>query len=376
MFKKTLPFIAIFALSIGVALTTFVQERAQKAEAAVDGVSIELTGMSTPITKNGTWSWRADLLASNHVGEKVSSETVVSWCRETFGKQGESEGRICSRDLTANEFISELKREKKDLTLQNSNFTLSHPAVSCGRVYLEILGLDGVLGSEVYDTGVGCQDSDIPTPTPTKEPTYGLQDSEGNDISFSEIIRDLFSIFGSKVDEGIIGDEDPSDPNQPTPVPNPNPELATSCPIPNATIVCGSKWNPINGCGHCGQGYGQTQNCQPGWGTEYGLDIKGVPGTGAQLPDINSRKVSWVHVDETRKSGQAIQRYAGRDDDGNTYWLQFHHTAIGSGLGLRNQAQSGSIGGQVCPTCNHVHVQLGIGNVKGNWVDATQYMCR
>lgn len=195
--KKTAPFIAIFALSLGVATYTFIQNSTRQAEAAIDGVNIELTNQSAPKVQKSTWRWRADLLASSHVGEKIETETIVSWCRETFGKAGESEGRICTSDLSPTEFISALKQEKKTITLQNSNFELVHPSVNCGRVYIEILGLDGVLGSEVYDAGVECKDTDIPTPTTTPEPQYGINDSQGNPISLSAIISDLFGIFGS-----------------------------------------------------------------------------------------------------------------------------------------------------------------------------------
>ncbi len=197
MLKKVIPFIAIFVLSLGVAVTTFIQENTRQAEAAVDGINIELTNQSASLDAKSNWSWRADLLAENHIGEKVDTESVVSWCRETFGKKGESEGRICNSDLTPAEFISVLKREKKSITIQNSNFEVVHPGVKCGRVYLEIYGLDGVLGTEVYDTGIECKDSDIPTPTLTGEPQYGLLDENGNELSFSELIKDIFSIFGS-----------------------------------------------------------------------------------------------------------------------------------------------------------------------------------
>ena len=94
------------------------------------------------------------------------------------------------------------------------------------------------------------------------------------------------------------------------------------------------------------------------------------PGQAILLPSIEGQNVSWYHADEKRYITNSIQRYQGIAN-GKTYILQFHHTRRGSGIGLKTRAQSGQPGGYVCPSCDHVHIQI----AQNGWKDATKYYC-
>ncbi|MFQ5452372.1 MAG: hypothetical protein ACE5DQ_02295, partial [Candidatus Paceibacterota bacterium] len=56
--KKTLPFLAIFALTLVVAGTSFIQNYAERARAQAEGVSVNLTNIQAPLNNDSTWKWR------------------------------------------------------------------------------------------------------------------------------------------------------------------------------------------------------------------------------------------------------------------------------------------------------------------------------
>lgn len=159
------------------------------------------------------------------------------------------------------------------------------------------------------------------------------------------------------------------------------------CPIPNGIITCGSKNMPIGGCGHCGVGYEAfMKNCTyPG--INYAMDIGGADNAPVILPSVNGKTISWTFVDQTNEvrppllgASQAIQLYAGTNTEtGEKYWIQFHHTNIGSGV--PGTHLSGERGANICSGgCNmgHVHVEFAKVDTSGNnvWVDAPTYFCK
>ncbi len=159
------------------------------------------------------------------------------------------------------------------------------------------------------------------------------------------------------------------------------------CPISNGIITCGSKNVPIGGCGHCGIGYeAYMKNCTyPG--IYYAMDIGGANDAPVILPSVNGKTISWTFVDQTNEiyppllnAPQAIQQYAGTDvETGEKYWIQFHHTGIGSGV--PGTHSSGERGANICSGgCNmgHVHVEFAKIDTSGKniWIDAPTYFCK
>jgi hypothetical protein len=160
----------------------------------------------------------------------------------------------------------------------------------------------------------------------------------------------------------------------------PGPGDATSCPIANGVLTCGSQMTPVDGplglCGHCGVGYNAPCNYE---GTKFAIDIDGVAGDNVVLPLINGHNVKWTFFyEEPRGTGEAILGYGGEDTvTGDTYYLQLHHVAAGSQN--RNEAYSGDSGARICSTCDHLHVQMGAGATGPNtttWLDGAQFFCR
>ncbi len=151
---------------------------------------------------------------------------------------------------------------------------------------------------------------------------------------------------------------------------------ASSCPIPNGKALCGSKFTPLNGCGHCGIGYPPDQvvaNC--GFpGTQYSLDITAAVSQPAYLPQVNGEMIQWAYMG----SESTIQKYAGTAaNTSKKYYLQFHHTQPGSAS--VNGGPSGTVGAVIGAGNNHLHIQIGEGGTnQGNtsWLDAAQYFCR
>lgn len=186
-------------------------------------------------------------------------------------------------------------------------------------------------------------------------------------------------------DEGAGGEQFPTpDPNQPTPpyatpvlLPTNPPSQTGNCAQPLGSYICGSRTTPLAGCGHCGVGYPASErarNCDRGndelWGTAYAIDIKKTPNESITMPAIFGESVTWYHYAEKKYSNNAIQRYSGIAN-GEAYILQLHHTKIGSGIGIGKTIQSGQRGGQVCSTCDHVHIQI----AQDRWKNAASYYC-
>lgn len=159
---------------------------------------------------------------------------------------------------------------------------------------------------------------------------------------------------------------------------------ASSCPIPRGTVTCGSKFTPVNGCGHCGIGYGEeniSMNCNnPAYtAINYAIDIGGNAGSPVYLPQINGHAVKWTWGTEGKTNSGWIQKYAGTDEvNQDKYYIEFHHTVSGSGN--PGTHLSGEVGATICGDCNvtpHAHVELGSGNSFGsNNLDAALYLCR
>lgn len=253
IFKKTLPFLALFFISLAVAGFTFIQNYTQSAKAETEGVAVTLTNITAPIKTDDTWRWRVDVSAKNHIGEQTVVNYTTSWCKETFGEAGEEKGRICNRDLTPDDFIRIIAADTKSIVIGNTNFEVSHASVPCGRVYLEFEALGGSIGAEVYDTGKGCTKEDISL-SPTPNNTYGQTfTSDGQPLSLQEIIHDIFSIFNpffegnddtsdtgtppsQPTQPGNPGEPQPTNPLEPQPSPAPEPPRIGQCGQDRASV--------------------------------------------------------------------------------------------------------------------------------------------
>ena len=161
--------------------------------------------------------------------------------------------------------------------------------------------------------------------------------------------------------------------------------LASSCPIPNGVVTCGSKFTAAqNGCGHCGAGYGASRWCTGPEAYEainYSIDIGGAWGQETFLPMVKGNVVSWTRLSPITGTDQEIQRYAGTDTTtGEQYYIQFHHTIKGSAP--EGTRLSGEHASNICNNCSgvsgpHVHIEFGSSGASGTqWLDAPLYFCQ
>ncbi len=212
--------------------------------------------------------------------------------------------------------------------------------------------------------------------------TYAYPDDTFSEEAVKFLPRFLCLYFELANCESINSTPDPNtpDPTYPTPelLQTPIPTKPGSCAQPGGRFLCGSRAVPLAGCGHCGLGYPASQqkaNCDNGkaetWGTAYAIDVSLKPYEPVFLPSIEGQTVTWTFYAERKYSDNAIQRYRGIAN-GKTFVVQFHHTQIGSGIGIGKTATSGQIGAKVCPSCDHTHIQIMQGN---SWKSATSYYC-
>lgn len=178
---------------------------------------------------------------------------------------------------------------------------------------------------------------------------------------------------------------------------------SASCPIPTGTVTCGTKDNPaiyspglgFSSCGHCGAGYdaGADQCINYPEGTSNGIDVAVIPYRGTaedkvndyaeiRFPTINGHKADWTLVykyPQQDTGNQQILGYKATDTTtGENFYVQFHHSAPGSGS---PSGRSGEVAGKVCGGgCNvfHSHIQIQTGSAlgQGRWLSAADFFCK
>jgi len=163
------------------------------------------------------------MTASKHVGETITIQYGVYWCKTSSGSRGEGQGGPCAPDLTPADFSETLIFEEKQLLVRNTTFESPHRGVSCGRIQIDIGGLGGILGGDTYDTGVSCGEQPPPpppggsTPTPIppgEEPTIPSTVTEDQqallDIAMSLFTDLLEGNFTNQPDDGSGGGPAPT----------------------------------------------------------------------------------------------------------------------------------------------------------------------
>ncbi|OGK39119.1 hypothetical protein A2966_05235 [Candidatus Roizmanbacteria bacterium RIFCSPLOWO2_01_FULL_41_22] len=379
--KRVLPFLAIFIFSLSYAGYTFIQQATAPAKAEGEDITVDIVNIKAPINTTSLWQWNAIVVINNFFKDPVRADYTVNWCSGTTGQKGPVTEK-CDPEKYGTDFKGSLLKGTMTIQAKNSITKIEHQAIDCGRVQISVNALGKTEIESIYDTGVECSDLSANA----LSATTGLKSGS----SAMQIIRDFLDILPIGDIEENVPDSGIPSPGEGSPPPGSdekgkqNPQgISLSCPISNGIAFIGSRDNPINGSGHCAPGYAFPENCnqypnEPApraeyWGTAYAFDMGGTGGQTLLLPTVNGEVVEWIHVDETGKGSQAIQRFTTKIN-GDDYLLQYHHAQPGSGPGVGNSKLSGQIGATIWSGGNHVHTQLGLGSSRaGAWVDATRY---
>lgn len=391
IFRRIIPYLAIFVVTFSIAGFQLFQDIAGSAEAG-DDYTVDIRAVNTPLTTTDEWEWSVAVV-NDRPEEVPELGYKVNWCSFTEGGYAEVLDESCGNKDDI-DFLYDVSDGTLNTRAPESIHTLKHQSVSCGRIELEIMQGEEIIKTHILDTGKEC------TTTSYSAGFGGNVDSSEDPIDFiNEVYCDLFECEGA-VDEGEVARQnDPGDPNNPDPIDpgqsNPPPPksndsgLTLSCPIPSGNTFVGSFWTPVNGYGHCDAAYNSSasryQNCRGGrdviWGTAYGIDVRASAGQNLFLPTINGETVTWNHYNERPSAvspGQSIHRYS-TTYNGERIALQYHHAGTGTQPPVGANIQSGSIGTTTCTNgCDHVHIQLRLGskasgqNSQG-WVDAGAY---
>lgn len=153
-----------------------------------------------------------------------------------------------------------------------------------------------------------------------------------------------------------------------------------SCPIPGATVTCGSKFTPRYDCGHCGLNYPDTTNScsNPNYiGINYAEDIGGNDLQPYVFPSIGGHNIDWTFSSQTSSSPGVTLNYSGIDPLTNDqYWLEYHHSDAGSNV---SSGKSGETAGRICGNgcgARHVHVELAkVGSSGRQYIDGGADIC-
>lgn len=376
--KKIAPFILIFIFSLSIATNELFSLYSTRAKAADEGININLTNLSAPLTQYSKWKWQANVYATKHLGEQLDFNILVHWCDNSDSLNENN----CSKKNNPQAYLAYYPNSKTALIDNETSFNFEHQSFPCGRINLEIQYNNIPISTGFYNTGIECNlNQEYHRLSYQENSLQGLNEKQQEtNNSPGKLIDDIFSMFNFfKLPSS--DNEDGADQNNEPP---PRAPGSNACPIPGGQVTCGSLGDPINDCEHCGPGYvekgGNMADCNDDWGTAQGLDIAGSGGTAIYLPEVAGEVIEWTMEDETSKNKGNIIRYSGIStvDKDNVWWIQFHHSAPGSGIGIGNTARSGEVGAKIYSGGDHIHVQIGGQGTKpgaSGWLPASAFFC-
>ena len=205
LYRKLKPFIApmVIILIVVMIINLSVRFKTQRARAESQGVGINFTMINAPLSDSSEWRWRAELKATNHLNKTIPVQFGVYWCKNSSGVRGEDAdiNQSCAPNLSPDDFLETLIFEKKQLIVENRIDEINHPSVACGRVQIDIGWLNEILGGDVYDTGISCeqtpQTTTTPLPTQFQQPTISPQNQpqssyQSNDQAVLDTLSCIF----------------------------------------------------------------------------------------------------------------------------------------------------------------------------------------
>jgi hypothetical protein len=176
--------LSVVSIYVGYRLSTSTDISPDDSSAASDGIAITFTNISAPTS--GNWQWNATVWTNSPRQQTMQGEIGVYHCRT-------ANDSACAPDISGADFITTLRGvENYDFERprcggscgafsQNYSLnpaTLTHRAVDCGRVQIDIGNRQvsgGIFGGKVHNTGRNCDGGTIPPPSivVTTPPTGG-----------------------------------------------------------------------------------------------------------------------------------------------------------------------------------------------------------
>src|SRR3989338_1169145 len=89
IFKRVLPFLFLFILSVGYVGIDLTHRISAPSQAADEDINISFINISAPINTNNVWEWRGVYSVKNYFKEPITTEYKVNWCSESSGIKGD-----------------------------------------------------------------------------------------------------------------------------------------------------------------------------------------------------------------------------------------------------------------------------------------------
>lgn len=195
IFKKILPFLAIFVFVIGFSFYQFFGTYGDNARAANEGIAITLTNQQAPLQYGQNWSWLANITANKHIGETVNFDIKLSWCKNTSGSIGQGVGGPCSSNLNPGEFQGEYSQIKSVILSANQSVNITHQTFGCGRLSYEVSVFDGIIAKETYDTGINCNENSTGQMMQYTAQQLDQPQTQDPQLKFGDLVRDIIGLF-------------------------------------------------------------------------------------------------------------------------------------------------------------------------------------
>ncbi len=147
--RRALPFIIIFAISLAIALYTFIQQNLPGSKAADETLSVNIANVRDPIATNETWEWNMLATTDRNPSTPIVLTYTANWCldhtHESPCIQGATEDyfyQVGSGELTVN--------------ARQTTAKIRHQSVNCGRVQVELQYEGKTVALATHTTNTKC----------------------------------------------------------------------------------------------------------------------------------------------------------------------------------------------------------------------------
>ncbi|OGK59369.1 hypothetical protein A3G65_03870 [Candidatus Roizmanbacteria bacterium RIFCSPLOWO2_12_FULL_37_7b] len=195
IFKRILPFLALFIFSITYAGYTVIHRSSAPVKAEGEDITVSVTNIRAPLSTTDTWQWNAIVFVKNYFKEPFTTTYTVNWCGKT--NNGEDSEKVpCEEDVVGGSFKGQLKKDSIQVQAKDTIFKIDHQSVQCGRVDVIIEGLGQLLARKTYDTPTSC-----PENLALNAQGSAISADGSLEVSPVEVILDLFKFFNLKAPE-------------------------------------------------------------------------------------------------------------------------------------------------------------------------------
>ncbi len=125
IFKKIIPFLAIFVLSIAYGLYNGIQQSMAPVNADNSSINVDILNLKSDISQDA-WEWNGVVMVSENFKEPFQVKYTVKWCGASSGKDGEANPLPCEEDYADSMFREILVEGSTNIDARYTVFMFDH----------------------------------------------------------------------------------------------------------------------------------------------------------------------------------------------------------------------------------------------------------